>query len=164
MEHREICLEIYGKQKVELKSGSTEVKNYFKQIAVPFEIYADIECNLEKNHIFIYNRDKNTSYNENIKIIFLVVLLTKLVCIDDKFSKPVFFYRGKNEIYKLIEAIREEYDYWKQVTKGHFNENLIISVENEKIFQSSNKCLKCNKLFTKKDKKSKRSWSYNRKI
>ena len=111
MEHREICLEIYGKQKVELKSGSTEVKNYFKQIAVPFEIYADIECNLEKNHIFIYNRDKNTSYNENIKIIFLVVLLAKLVCIDDKFSKPVFFYRGKNKIYKLIEAIRAEYDY-----------------------------------------------------
>ena len=111
MEHREICLEIYGKQRVELKSGSIEVKKYFKQIAVPFEIDADIECNLEKNHIYIYNRDKNTSYNENIKIIFLVVLLAKLVCIDDKFSKPVFFYRGKNKIYKLIEAIREEYDY-----------------------------------------------------
>ena len=37
-------------------------KNYFKQIAVPFKIYADTECNLEKIHI--NDRDKKTSYTE----------------------------------------------------------------------------------------------------
>ena len=61
-EHREICLEINGKQSVKLKSGSIKFKNYFKQIAVPFNIYADSECNLEKIHI--NNKDKNTSYTE----------------------------------------------------------------------------------------------------
>ena len=34
----------------------------------------------------------------------------------------------------------------------HFNKNLVISVEDEKIFQSSNKCWTCNKLLTNEDK------------
>ena len=37
--------------------------------------------------------------------------------------------------------------------KKHFNKNLIISVEDEKRFQSHIKCWICNKLFTKEDKK-----------
>ena len=146
MEHRDIYLEINGKQRIELQSGSIEFKNYFKQIAAPFEIYADTECNFEKIHI--YNRDKYSSYNEEYQ--------NHLPCsfaYKTSFSKPVAFYRGKTKIYKLIEAILEEYDYWKQIIKERFNENLIISVEDEKRFQSSNKCLICNKLFTKKDKK-----------
>ena len=42
---------------------------------------------------------------KNIKRIFLEVLPTKVVCIDDKFSKPVDLYRGKNAVYKFIDAI-----------------------------------------------------------
>ena len=42
-EHKEICLIINGKQIVKLKSGSIEFKNYFKQLAVPFKIYADFK-------------------------------------------------------------------------------------------------------------------------
>ena len=94
MEHREICLEIYGKQRVELKSGSTEVKNYFKQIAVPFEIYADIECNLEKNHIYIYNRDKNTSYNI-LKSYSLWFCLQNLYVLMINLASQFFFTEGK---------------------------------------------------------------------
>ena len=52
-EHREICLEINGKQSIELKSGTTKFKHYFKQIAVPFNFYVDTECNLEKSILLI---------------------------------------------------------------------------------------------------------------
>ena len=46
-EHKEDCLIINGKQSVKLKNGAMKFTNYFKQIPVPFKIYADFECNLE---------------------------------------------------------------------------------------------------------------------
>ena len=46
-EHKEVCLSIDGAQSVRLKKRATEFKNYFKQILVPFKIYADFECNLK---------------------------------------------------------------------------------------------------------------------
>ena len=47
-EHKEDCLVINGKQSVKYKSGYISFKNYFKQIPVPFKIYADFECILKK--------------------------------------------------------------------------------------------------------------------
>ena len=44
LKHKEVCLKINGKQTVKLRSGSTKFKNNFKQLAVPFKIYADFEC------------------------------------------------------------------------------------------------------------------------
>ena len=39
--HKEVCLSINGAQSVRLEKGTIEFKNYFKQIPVPFKIYAD---------------------------------------------------------------------------------------------------------------------------
>ena len=47
VEHKKICLSINGAQSVRLEKRGTEFKNYFKQIQVPFKIYANFECNLE---------------------------------------------------------------------------------------------------------------------
>ena len=41
VESKEVCLEINGKLTVKLKSISIKFKNYFKQLAVSFKIYAD---------------------------------------------------------------------------------------------------------------------------
>ena len=68
----------------------------------------------------------------NIKITFLVVY--KLVCIDDKFSKPIFVFRGEDTTYEFIKAILKEYECCKKVMKKHFNENLIMSKEKEEQF------------------------------
>ena len=38
----------------------------------------------------------------------------KVVCINDKFSKPIVVYRGKNAAYEFIKAILKEYKYWKK--------------------------------------------------
>ena len=43
IKHKENCLIINGKQSVKLKGGLIAFKNYFKQLAVPFKIYADFE-------------------------------------------------------------------------------------------------------------------------
>ena len=44
----EYYLIINGKQSVKLKIGSISFKNYFKQLPVPFKIYADFECLLKR--------------------------------------------------------------------------------------------------------------------
>ena len=46
---------INSKQRVKIKSGSISFKNYFKQLSVPFKIYADFECILKG----VKSSDKN---------------------------------------------------------------------------------------------------------
>ena len=48
IEHKEDCLIINDKQNIRLESGTISFKNYFKQIPVPFKIYANFECILKK--------------------------------------------------------------------------------------------------------------------
>ena len=57
-------------QSVRLENWIIGFKNYFKQISVPFKIYADSECNLKTVEIY------EGSYSKNIKNTFLLVLLT----------------------------------------------------------------------------------------
>ena len=64
-----------------------------------------------------------------------------------------FVIEKKNAVYESIEAVLKEYEYWKQIIKNHFSKNLVMSAEDEKRFQSSNKCWICNKLFIEEDKK-----------
>ena len=71
VKHKEDCLSINGKQSVKLEKGTIEVETYFKQIPVPFKIYANFECNLRGVESY------EGSYTKSIKITFLVVLRTK---------------------------------------------------------------------------------------
>ena len=92
IEHKENCLIINGKQSVKLKSGSINFKNDFKQLPVPFKIYADFECLLKGVEI----NDKNNAlctekYQDCIPLSFTY----KVVCIDNKFSKNVVLGKGK---------------------------------------------------------------------
>ena len=85
IKHKENCLSINGKQSVKLEKGIIEFENYFKQIPVPFKIYADFECNLRGVESY------EGSYTKNIKITFLVVLLIKLfVLMIDLLSELLF--------------------------------------------------------------------------
>ena len=47
IKHKEDCLGINGPQSINLEKETIEFKNYFKQLLVPFKIYADFECNLK---------------------------------------------------------------------------------------------------------------------
>ena len=87
-EHKKVCLSISGAQSVRIEKGPIKFKNCFKQIPVPFKTYADFERNLESVKSY------QSSYSKNIKITFLVVFASKLVCADDKFTKPIVVFRG----------------------------------------------------------------------
>ena len=86
--------------------------NHFKQLAVPFKIIDDLESILK--WIKRNNRKHNASYTEKYQGHIPCSFAYKVVYIDDRFSKPVVLYRGKNAINKFIEAILEEYDYCKK--------------------------------------------------
>ena len=80
-------------------------------------------------------------YHEHV----LCSYVYKVVCIDDRFSKSIVVYRGKNAAYEFIKAILEENKYCKKIMKKHFNKNLIMT-EEEHLFQESNNCWICKKL------------------
>ena len=57
IKHKEDCLSINGKQSIKLEKGIIEFEYCFKQIPVPFKMYADFECNLTG----VENYDKKIS-------------------------------------------------------------------------------------------------------
>ena len=143
-DHGKDCLLINGGQRIKLKKGFIEFNNFNEIIPCPFKIYADFECILKnvdigiKNYCFSYT----SKYQDHIPCSFAY----KLVCIDDKFSKDVILYRGKNVIIKFIQNIFNEYSFCKNVMKKHFNKNLIMSLEEEEQFKKAEICWICNKL------------------
>ena len=96
-EHKKDCLSINGKQSVKLEEGTTEFENYFKQIPVPFKIYADFECNLRGVESY------EGSYTKNIKITFLVVLLTKLFVLMIGLLNQLLFIEVKRLLMNLLK-------------------------------------------------------------
>ena len=91
---------------------------------------------------------------KNINITFLVDHIPyKVVCIDDRFTKPIVIYRGENVAYEFIKVILKTYKYCKKVMNKHFNKNLIMSEEEEHLFQQSNSCWICENLLIMMKKK-----------
>ena len=119
--HKEVCLSINGAQSVRLEKGKIEFKNYFKQIPVSFKIYADFECNLKS--VESYEGFYSKKYQDHIPCSFAY----KLVCVDDKFTKPIVVFRGENAAYEFIKEILKEYQYCKKAMKKHFNKHLITT-------------------------------------
>ena len=75
----------------------------------------------------------------------------KFVCIDDRFSKSIVVFKGKNAAYEFIKAILEECKYCKKIMKEHFNKNLVMTEEEEHLFQESNNCWIWKKLIDNDD-------------
>ena len=134
IKHKEDCLSINGKQSVDVEKGISKFENYFKQLPVSFKIYADFECNLRD--VEIYEGSYTKKYHEHVPCSYAY----KVVCIDDRFSKSIVVFRGKNAAYEFIKAILEEYKYCKKMMKEHFNKNLVITEEEKHLFQQSNSC------------------------
>ena len=105
IKHKEDCLSILGQQSINLEKGTIKFKSYFKQLPIPFKIYADFECNVE-----CYEDSYTKKYHERVSCSYAY----KVVCIDDKYSKSTVVYRGVNAAYECIRAILEEHKYCKK--------------------------------------------------
>ena len=90
IDHRTDCLVINWKKGVKLKSGTIKFKNYFKQLPVPFKIYADFECILKRLKVILLGVIQLVHTQESIKIIFLAVLLIKLFVLTISFVRKLF--------------------------------------------------------------------------
>ena len=99
IKHEENCLSINGKQSVKLEEGIIEFENYFKQIPVPFKIYADFECNLKG--VESYEGSYTKKYQDQIPCSFAY----KVFCVDEKFTQPIVVYRGENAVSEFYKAI-----------------------------------------------------------
>ena len=97
IKHKENCLSINGKQSVKLEKGIIEFENYSKQIPVQFKIYADFECNLKSVKSY------EGSYTKNIKITFLVVLITKLFVLMIGLLSQLLFIEEKMQLMNLLK-------------------------------------------------------------
>ena len=81
--HKEVCLNINGALSVRLGKETIEFKNYFKQIPVPFKIYADFVCNLKVVESY------EGSYSKKYQNLVSCSFAYKLVCVDGEFTKPI---------------------------------------------------------------------------
>ena len=147
IKHKEDCLSINGMQSVDVEEGIIRFENYSKQLSVPFKIYADFECNVQDPEI--YEGSCTEKCHDHVPCSYNF----KVVCIDDRFSKPVVVYRGENAAYEFIRAILKEHKYCKNIMKKHFNKNLVMSQEEEHSFQQSNSCWICKKIINDDDEK-----------
>ena len=68
-----------------------------------------------------YEGSYSKKYQDHIPCSFAY----KLVCVDDKFSKSIAVFRGKNAAYEFIKTILKKYQYCKKIMKKHFNKNLM---------------------------------------
>ena len=144
--HEKVCLSINDTQSARFEKRTTQFKTYFKQIPVPLKFYADFDSNLES--VESYEGSYLKKYQNHIPSTFAY----KLVCVDDKFSKPIVVFRGENAAFKFIETVLKDYGYCKKVMKKDFIKNLIMTEEEEQ-FQTSNNCWICKKIIDYHDEK-----------
>ena len=60
--------------------------------------------------------------------------------IDNKYSKKIVLYRGKDVVNKFIKAILSENNYCRNVVKKHFCKNLKKEEEENERFEQTNIC------------------------
>ena len=97
------------------KVGSKiDFKNFKKQLQVPFVIYAAFEAITEPIHgcqpsnqkSFTEAYQKQTDCGYGYKVV---------CCYDDKYTKPIQYYRGEKAVYKFMESMLNEVKYCKKI-------------------------------------------------
>ena len=90
-------MSINGKQSVKLEKGIIEFESYFKQIPVPFKIYADFEWNLRG--VECYEGSYTKIYQDHI----LVVLLIKFFVLMLDLLGELLFIEVKIQLMNLLK-------------------------------------------------------------
>ena len=151
--HLENCLIINKKQNIVMpkKGSKIHFKNYYKMLKNPFVIYCDFESILEP--IETAKHDANTtSYTTEYQNHMISSYAYKVVCQNDKYTKPIKYYRGENAINDFLNNLLKESDRIENLINTKFNEKMIISKEQQNEFYKSKICHICNKKLSKYDK------------
>ena len=119
----EDCFKINGKQKIKMpnKGEYVKFKNFERKINSPSMIYESIPVPEDNG-----KQNPNESYTNKYQKHVACSYGYKLVCLDDKFSKSFKSYLGEDTIYNFISSIVKESKYCSDVTKKHFNKELLM--------------------------------------
>ena len=100
------------------KGEYVKFKNYERKIKSPLIIYADFKSILvsEDNR----NQNPEESYRSKYQKHIACSYGYKLVCVDDKFSKPIKTYLGEDTLSNFINGMIEESKYCSEVMKKTF--------------------------------------------
>ena len=101
IKHEDACFNVNGK----LRSGSIQFQNHFEQLGVSFKVNADFDCNVKR--IRSSDRAGNSLYTEKYQAHIPCSFTYNVVCVDNKFSKLVAFYREKNEKMQFIGLLKQ---------------------------------------------------------
>ena len=66
-------------------------------------------------------------------------------------EKNTRIYRGENAVYKFMEKMLKEVEYYKAVIKKHFNKPLVMTGVDEQHFKTTDECNICGGKYTDKD-------------
>ena len=109
------CMVINGQPAIQMAEPGSKIKftNHQKQMLAPFVIYADFEALTEKisgcepnslkSHTDKYQQHTSCGYGYKV-----------VCCYDDKYSKPVKIYGGKNTISDFMLDMLSEVEYCKK--------------------------------------------------
>ena len=140
--HKKQCFLINGCQVINYESGQIKFTNYEKQVPIPFKIYADTKFFLKRTNS--YECEHKNIKNNKISRTFSNSIGAKLVCIDDRFTLPVITFKGKNCINKFIWWVINQNKRIKEIITNHFNKELIMTTQDEEIYNNSQICWICN--------------------
>ena len=120
------------------KDEYLKFKNFEKKVKSPFMIYAYFESILvlrdnrkpNPNESYVNKYEKNVACSYGYK----------LVCVDDKFSKPFKSYLDEDVVYNFISRMIEASKYYSDVMKNHFNKEFVMTKKDNEDFENSTKC------------------------
>ena len=138
--HIKNCFKINGKQTIKIPKNGEHVKfiKFERKINLPFIIYAAFESILvpEDNGRQNLNGSYTNKYQKHVACSYGY----KLVCIDDKFSKPFKSYLREDAVYNFISSMIEESKHCSDLMNKHFNKELVMTKEDNEDFENSIKC------------------------
>ena len=100
------------------KGEYVKFKNNQRKVKSLFIIYAEFESILVQENKGMQNPEE--SYTNKYQKYFAGSYGSKLVCVDDKFSKTFKTYLGKDAVYSFINSMIEESKYCSEVMKKTF--------------------------------------------
>ena len=125
--------------------------SYEGKIKSPFMIYAAVESILVPEDNRKQNPDESYSnkYHKHVACSYGY----KLVCVDDKFSRPFKSYLGKEAAFNFINSMVEESKYCSDVMKKNILENNLKLKKRTCNFQNFTKCWICDNVYVDGDVK-----------
>ena len=94
----------------------------------------DTECSLKR--VSSYEGEHTIKYQEHIPNF----IRAKLVYTDDRFMLTSIIFKGKDCINIFITWVLDKQKWTQQISKQYLNKRLIMTSEDEEIYNNSHKC------------------------